>query len=307
MYAICCQPATQRFKWELEVLLTNLEKVGIEDTIVLFKRDDDTVVTYLQSVFPKVRFYVYEDDRLRKNYISSIRPYIWEKFLIENPEMQNEDFFYIDSDIILREKIDFESMNYGAQKWFGSDCKSYLAPSLIKKLGVDYLPAMARIFGLSVAQIMSFEEHSIGAQWIISKPRPEFWRKVYEDSESLYTYFLMIKHLVRVDNLDSQVSGIQEWVADMWALLWNCEYFGIETEVSTELDFSWPKHESKAFYTSKILHNAGITHATEDLFYKGDYTDENPMINVPKITSKFCSYHYVEAIMDARRRNYETK
>ncbi|KAF3376795.1 hypothetical protein BXA50_13810 [Enterococcus faecium] len=37
MKYILCQPAINRFKWELEVCLTNLKKLGIKDIVLLFR------------------------------------------------------------------------------------------------------------------------------------------------------------------------------------------------------------------------------------------------------------------------------
>ena len=47
MKYILCQPAINRFKWELEVCLTNLKSFGINDIVLLFSEHDATIPAYL--------------------------------------------------------------------------------------------------------------------------------------------------------------------------------------------------------------------------------------------------------------------
>lgn len=296
MYFISCQPAQQRFQWELEVLLTNLQQFNIRTIILLFKKEDDRIVEYISAKYPFVRCHVYDDFRQSKHYISSIRPYLWASFLKEFPDMEKEDYFYVDSDIILREPIDFDALNFDSTHWIGSDCESYLSPVYLNSLEYDYLPAMARIVGLSSEQINSLNKKSAGAQWIISKPTQAFWQKVYEDSESLYYYFSQVEHISKQMNDTSSPKLIQKWCADMWALLWNCVYAGIEIETSEELNFSWSKNPADAYFKTKILHNAGVTQASSDFFLKSDYYETSPLDEDLEISDNYCSYYYVQAI-----------
>ena len=57
-----------------------------------------------------VEVHVYEDSRDDKEYIPSIKPYLWWKYLEENPKRENERYMYIDSDVIFRKKINFRKM-----------------------------------------------------------------------------------------------------------------------------------------------------------------------------------------------------
>ncbi|HBC2693932.1 TPA: hypothetical protein IYD21_002835, partial [Enterococcus faecium] len=51
MKYILCQPAINRFKWELEVCLTNLKKLGIKDIVLLFSRHDDQIPIFFEKEY----------------------------------------------------------------------------------------------------------------------------------------------------------------------------------------------------------------------------------------------------------------
>lgn len=74
MKYILCQPAINRFKWELEVCLTNLKKLGIKDIVLLFSRHDDQIPIFFEKEYG-VEVHVYDDLRddkeifLRLNHI----------------------------------------------------------------------------------------------------------------------------------------------------------------------------------------------------------------------------------------------
>ena len=278
MYYIACTKASKRFEWEVEVLLTNLQSHGIKDIILLFYGEDASIVENIKNKY-HVRCHLYPDNRKNKIYIPSSGPYLWMKFLTEFPEMQKENYFYIDTDIILRDKINFDSMSVGKDKWYASDCSSYLQPSFVESFGEAYLNGLCQVIGVDKQRaIEKFESCAGGAQWYISQPIVEFWEKVYEDSTKLYMLFVKLEYLYKdVKNAKRPRDTFPCWTAGMWSLLWNTLYFDIDVCIEKELSFSWSTQDIKEWMKHKILHNAGVFDSKKGLFFKGDWVNESPI------------------------------
>ncbi|WP_279401628.1 hypothetical protein [Piscibacillus salipiscarius] len=102
MKYILCQPAIKRFEWELEVCITRLQKLGIRHIVLLFTRHDERVPVYLHENYG-VEIHVYDDVREDKSYIPSVKPYLWKRYLEEDPSREMETYYYLDSDVLLRE------------------------------------------------------------------------------------------------------------------------------------------------------------------------------------------------------------
>lgn len=286
MKYILCQPATNRFKWELDVCLTNLKSHGIKNVVLLFQKWDDSIPVYFENKYD-VETHVYKDLRDDKSYIPSIKPYLWWKYLEEDQTREKEKYFYMDSDVIFREKIDFRKIPAKSNIWYCSDCNGYLNLDYIRNCsnGEKVLKDMAEIVGVTIDSLETINNNSGGAQWLIKNPTAEYWEKVYKDSIHLWKYF---------ENIDS---NIQKWTAEMWAQLWNMIYFNIGPKVSKELEFCWATDDIKRWHETKIMHNAGVTEDMKDLFFKGKYIEKSPFdddlsfINKEKVSIK-----YVEAI-----------
>lgn len=282
---ILCQPAIHRFEWELEVSLTRMKKLGITDIILLFSKHNGTIPTYLEKKYG-AEVHVYDDRRIDKTYIPSIKPYLWAKFLQEDRTRENETYFYLDSDVIFREVPNVQS---NPDIWYGSDCSSYLGNDYIDSKGDKLLESMCRVIGIDPKMI---RDHNpvCGAQWVISNPTFEYWLKVYEDSTKLYRY------LNGIANCD-----IQKWTAEMWAQLWNVYHFGKSTEVSEELNFCWATDDVDKYYQTKIYHNAGVIDANKGLFFKGQYVHKSPFKDdLSFVDPTKASIKYVEALSEVK-------
>ncbi|GGP17239.1 hypothetical protein [Oceanobacillus neutriphilus] len=286
MKYILCQPATNRFKWELDVCLTNLKAHGIKNIVLLFQKWDDAIPVYFKNKYG-VETHVYEDSRDDKSYIPSIKPYLWWKYLEEDASREKGKYFYMDSDVIFREKLDFRKLPVKNDVWYCSDCNGYLSLDYIRqcKNGETVLREMASIVCVTVESLETINHNSGGAQWLIKNPSVEYWKKVYEDSNKIWKYF---------ENLDS---NIQKWTAEMWAQLWNMMYFNIGAKVSNEMEFCWATDPLERWHRTKIMHNAGATEKDKDLFFKGKYIDTSPFdddlsfVNRDRVSAK-----YVEAV-----------
>lgn len=288
MKLILCQPAIKRFEWELEVCLTNLQSVGFDmkDVVLLFTVHDSKVPETFASKYG-VEVHTYTDKRADKQYIPSVKPWLWWQYLAEDPERENEDYFYFDSDVIFRKRPDFRKLKAKSDRWLCSNTLSYISIDYINQCdhGEEILKRLADIVGVTLTSLETINHNSGGAQWIISHPSAEYWRKVYADSNRLWQY------LQTVD------SNIQKWTAEMWAQLWNMMYFNIGPVISDELDFCWATDPVKRWNETKIMHNAGVTVDDKHLFFKGKYVNSTPFDDDLSFVDKTkCSYKYVQAV-----------
>lgn len=287
MKVIMCQPSIKRFEWELEVVITNLKNLNVTEVVLLFAEFDSSVSFNLLKKYPYLKIFTYEDLRDDTSYIPSIKPYLWYRFLDENKEYEKEDFLYIDSDVIFREMINYNDFLISDNVWYGSDCSGYLSYDYIlnTKNGKQTLEDMIEIVGVDIDTVMKIGNNCIGAQLIVRKPKAQYWKKVYEDSNKLHHYF---------NGIDSD---IQKWTAEMWSQLWNMPYFNIEPKTDKEFDFSWATDDISEWEKCKIYHNAGVLPDMEDLFFKGFYTSCSPFADdLEYVSNKKCSYHYARAI-----------
>lgn len=292
MKIIMCQPSNVRFEWELQVSINNLlEFKEISKVVLLFLHEDPFVSERIKKRFGDfVEIHTYFDSRENKDYIPSIKPFLWYNFLEENPEQQNEDFFYIDSDVIFREMIDFSNFQ-NDNIWYGSDCNGYLNADYIRntKNGQTVLEEMCKIVGVEEYQFEKINYDCIGAQLIVKKPQMEYWKKVYEDSNKLWDYFR---------DLDS---NIQKWTAEMWSQLMNMSLFGIKPQKDSEFNFTWATDSIEKWFENKIYHNAGAEYSSNDMFFKGKYGQISPFNeDFSQFGDKYASFYYVKALEKAK-------
>lgn len=292
MKYILCQPAIKRFEWELQVCLTNMIKtnrISSKNIILLFSKHDDDVPKHLKAEYG-IETHVYRDDRDDKRYIPSIKPYLWWKFLEENPKRQSEMYFYMDSDVIFRRVP--RPRGVKPDRWLCSDCNGYLNLDYIKsrKHGDKIIDRMCQIIGVTRRSIETINNNSGGAQWVIKNPTAAYWKKVYNDSTKLYRYFKSID------------TDLQKWTAEMWSQLWNMMYFNIGPQISKELNFCWATDDVKRWNEVKIYHNAGVTADMKDLFFKGKYTSRTPFDDDLSFVDKNkAQIKYIEAIKKVSR------
>lgn len=264
MKYILAQGAQFKYKWELDIVLTNLFDFDPNaDVVCLFMKFEthpsDEVYEYILRRWPNVEVLMYDDLRTEKNYIANIRPYLWYCYLSENPAREQETYFQIESDIIFRKLPDFNKIKYSPTQWYGSDCGGYIDYDYLMSVrkGAEIVQGFADIIGITVDDIK--RTPGAGAHWIICQPTAKYWLKVYLDCTKLWNY------------LEPIDSNIQKWTAEMWAQLYNAPYFGIDYNLSRELDFCRPTDDVKMWDSVNILHNAGVlADQAHYMFFKGD-------------------------------------
>lgn len=289
MKYIMAQPAVQRFEWEVQVAVYGMLKAGIkpEDIVVLFTKHNNLVVDKIKEL--NVNVHVYEDERDDLVYIPSVKPYLMYRYLDEDKEREKETYFFMDSDVIIREIP--EVKGYSDSVWYGSNCNGYLNYDYIAQCrnGQEILNKMADIVGITVDDIKSINDNCIGAQYIMGQPTARYFEKVYKDSITLY-------HKLRVID-----SNFQIWAVEMNSTLLNMLYFNITPKVSDELRFTWATDPVEKWYENKIFHNAGINQDMYDSFFKGKYINESPFDDDLSFVNKNkATFKYTEMVLETK-------
>ena len=289
MKYVMSQPAVLRFEWEIEVAIYALFKIGIakEDIVILFSKHSDEVVKNIEKL--GVNVHVYDDKRFDVSYIPSIKPYLMYRYLEEDISREDETYFFMDSDVIVKEQPEIDGHLRGV--WYGSDCGGYLNYDYIVQCdnGFNILKDMSEIVGVSIEDIKSMNNDSIGAQYIINKPSPEYFKKVYEDSIKLWKY------------IKDKDTNYQKWCQEMVATLWNMPLFDVMPRAKKEMEFTWATDSIEKWNKNKIYHNAGVTEDMKDMFFKGDYINKDPFNeDFSHIDKNTASYEYTKLITEAR-------
>jgi hypothetical protein len=303
---ICAQPRLVYYAWQVEVMINNFIKRGINpnniDIIVGCNPNDDTskpetieMWNKLASHYNTVRFFFYQDTREQPiHYISSIRPNILKQHFKKHPELQYEAIFYHDCDIVFTKNPDFSKF-LDDDIWYLSDTNSYINYDYIISKGKDVYNKMCEIVKMPKMIPKLMNDHSGGAQYILKNIDWIFWDKVESDCEKLYYDITQLNNQKKA--ADSSYHELQIWCADMWSVLWNGWIKGNETEVVKEMDFCWATDIKNRWEETTIFHNAGVTGAGK-YFYKGNYMNSLPYNVEDTFDEQFCSKLYYQEIKE---------
>lgn len=304
---MCAQPAIDYYTWQVEVMLLNFIKHGINpnhiDIVCGIKNGQipDNWIK-LANCYKFVRFFFYEDDRISPAYISSIRPNLLKKHFATFPELKDDIIFYHDSDMIFTRPVaPIISQFMNDDIWYCSDTRFYIGADYIKSKNHGIYEEMCKIIGIAENIPEDNEQNSGGAQYIMKNIDAEYWEKVERDSETLYKFFL--EHLKEHPET-SEYHPIQKWTADMWAVLWNAWYFGHSVKTPKELDFTWGTQSTSDWDKNLIFHNAGVLASErEKLFYKGDYIHKLPYQLDNFVADNMASHKYLQEIIETSERS----
>ena len=299
---VSAQPDVPYFIWQIKLYVHNFIEKGIEPSqihVVLGCVNGKTEPSE-ESLKLKdfgINLHHFIDDRRKRHYIPSIKPFLISKWIQSNPKF-GELFFLHDADIIFRELPNFENLL--------KDDVSYLSDT-IGYIGYDYIidccnryeqhhtssqkgqliQEMADVVGLEVEVIKQNQENSGGGQYLIKNTTCEMWDKVYKDSITLYNQMMDYQRRFPISP-----GEIQFWTAEMWSLLWNMWNSGYETKITNELDFSWATDSIDIYNQKPILHMAGVTDQLKTTkFYKGDFINRNP---IEDLRSDVNFFNYVD-------------
>ena len=284
---VSAQPDVPYFHWQCEIFLNNFIDMGIpsENIYVLFGVNKNQKLSeganklkkYTPNIIPII------DNRDKKHYIPSIKPFLVSELLKQRPDI-GRCMFVHDSDIIFNFLPQFDKLlNDNIQ--YLSDTNGYLNFDYIMDCDTRYtkshegldngmlLRDMIDVIGVDGSQVKKNNKNSGGAQYLLKNQTWYMWYKMYKNSTVLYDKLKRFHHRYPIEHGD-----IQFWTAEMWSILWNLWWWGQETKVVDELSFCWATDTIEKCETNSILHMAGVT---EDMktrcFYKGDFIEKNPI------------------------------
>lgn len=297
MKFICAQPGIEYYTWQVEVMINNFIRNGINPgdihIVCAYYGKASEKWLKLKEQYSDVNFFFYPDKRKKSKYVSSIRPHILYQHWLANPYLENEVVFYHDCDIVLTKQIDFSGL-LGDDTCYVSDTVSYIGANYIRSKGEHLLDIMTDVIGVNKQFVIDNEKDSGGAQYLLKSVPAEFWNKVYWDAENIY------KPIVKLQNGDHS-NPFQIWCADMWAVLWNLWVWDKTVRVSDKLSFAWSTSLISEWDKHPIYHNAGATGNEKHLFYKGQYQNKTPYdIKLESFDNRFCSYKYVQEILKTK-------
>ena len=305
---ICAQPRLIYYAWQVEVMINNFLKHGIDgsdiDILVAWNPIDGTSTPEVIEAWDKltahyttVNFYYYQDTRPDPiRYISSIRPNILKQHWTAFPELKDQAIFYSDCDIVFSKTPDFSKFIQD-DTWYVSNTNSYINSKYILSKGEEIYDKMCEIVGIDPTIPTQHDNDSGGAQYILKNIDASYWHKVERDSERLFFEISTMNNRIKQDNPDYH--ELQIWCADMWAVLWNGWLRGAEVKVVPELDFTWATDHIDRWNVNTIYHNAGVTCSCGRQFYKGLYMTELPYnIGQEAFSQIVSSYNYVKEILE---------
>lgn len=297
---ICCQPAVPYYTWQVEVVIHNFMKMGINpNNIDIVCAIENNIVPEvwrkLQNHYNYVRFFFYNDTRTDRRYIPSVYFNLMKQHIVARPEIQNDVLFLHDSDIIFTKPVNFNDMIDG-DTWYLSNTNSYINYDYIQQKGNDIYEKMCEIVGIDKEIPKLRNKHSGGAQYIVKNTNFEFWDKVEKNSHELYQYFCSVEPFYQLKYVGDY--PIQKWTAGMWSFLWNGWYFGHDIVVDERMNFGWVTDGISSIEKNTILHNSGVVDNTNRLFYKGDFINELPYNKNLYIDESKASYFYWQEICE---------
>lgn len=306
---ICVQPRLLYYAWQVEVMINNFIKNGIEPSqiniILAVNLKDQTsseenviIWNKLIEKYSDVKFYSYLDTRQQPiRYIASVRPNILKQHFKNYPELSNVPIFYHDCDMIFTKPPNFEHL-LNDKIWYLSDTNSYINYDYIIAKGNGIYEQMCDIVGIDKVIPKLINSNSGGAQYLMKNLSWHYWEKVEKDSETLF--YEITNRNFEIKKMNPDYHEIQIWCADMWSVLWNAWLYGNETKVVNEMGFCWSTDPIDKWKEKPIYHNAGVTESGK-CFYKGDYINKLPYDLEDTFSDEFCSKLYFKEVLDTAK------
>ena len=295
---VSAQPDVPYFIWQIKLYVHNFIEKGIKPDqihvvlgLVQGKTKPSPQSEQLKELGINIHYFV--DQRTRKHYIPSIKPYLISKWIQSNPD-HGKLFFLHDADIILNQLPSFDELLQD-EVCYLSDTIGYIGYDYIMDCCGRYeqkhpktekgqlISEMAEVIGIEVDMIKTNQKNSGGGQYLIKNSNCELWDKIYKDSIKLYDQMLNYQKRFPINP-----GQIQFWTAEMWSLLWNLWMYGFDTKITNEMSFSWATDNIKKYEQHPILHMAGVTDNLKTTkFYKGDYINTDPILKMRENPNHF--------------------
>lgn len=297
-------PFSDYFKWQQDVLLTNFREHGISNQahVLIWYKEGGNLGSWYQLVqkYREVKFFFYKDEGVDEGfYIPQLRPQVLKQYFEAHQDASDKVFFYHDADILFNYLPDFEQLSLGKINW-QSDTSGYLDYDYLSRKEIEgkienseVVKHLCEIGRVSPDLLKSYTGNTGGAQYILKGVDSQFWADVERDSLLIRGYLM---NEINKKYFTSENAGFQSWCADMWAVNFNLWNRGKTTQTTKLLDFSWATDSIETYNKKPIYHNAGATHRSKNLFFKGAWIDKSPIGQNLRVSKNFASSKYVEAI-----------
>jgi len=310
MIYLSCQPAIEKYTWEVEVYIENFLKMGVPPQQIhavqgLDREWKEIPANWrrLQDKYKNINFWFYYDTReLDNNYPPSLQAHLLEKHWIHNPHLENETIFFHDADMIFTRPFDFTPF-LGDKHWYLSNTISYIGGEYIRSKGEEVLERMSAIAGIEKRFILQNQMGSGGAQKLIKNVDKGYWKSVYELSMRLWREIPPVSEKIRLQKEKEGQSyhPLQHWTMSMWGELWTGWKLGHSTRVVKEFNFMFATNPIEDWEIYPIYHNAGILHNQRDkLFYKADYENRLPykykLLDADKSKASYKYYQWIQEV-----------
>lgn len=285
---VTAQPDVPYFIWQIKLYVHNFIEKGINPNQIhvvfsIVNRNEEPSKESLKLKDFGINVHHFMDERTKKQYIPSIKPYLISKWLELSPEY-GKLFFLHDADIIFRELPSFDrllnddvsylsdTIGYIGYKYIMDCCERYEKNHPSSEKG-QLIKEMANVIGIDVDVIKENQDNSGGGQYLIKNSTPELWKKIYEDCTPLYNQMLDYQKRFPISP-----GEIQFWTAEMWSLLWNLWLSNHKTKITKDFDFSWATDSIEIYEKRPILHMAGVTDDMKNRkFFKGEFINVSPI------------------------------
>ena len=295
---VSAQPDVPYFIWQIKIYVNNFIEKGINPNQIhvvlgIVKVNGKPSEESIKLKDLGINVYHFIDERNKKTYIPSIKPYLISKWIKLNSDY-GKLFFLHDADIIFNKLPNFnklinddicylsDTIGYIGYNYIIDCCDRYEKAHPKSEKG-QLLKEMANIVGVSVDIIKDNQENSGGGQYLLKNMTYSLWEKIYLDCYPLY------KQMHSYHKRHPISPGeIQFWTAEMWSLLWNLWLLNYDTKVVDDLNFSWATDNLKVYEERPILHMAGVTdNLKSNKFYKGEYITIDPILKLKENPSHF--------------------
>ncbi len=310
MIYLSCQPAIDRYTWEVEVYLENFLKMGVPPQQIHLVNGLDREWKEipqnwrrLQQKYSSVNFWFYYDTRpLDNNYPPSLQAHLLEKHWIHNPHLEKETIFFHDADFILTRPFDFTPFLQD-EHWYLSNTISYIGAEYIRSKGEEVLDKMCSIADIDKRFVVYNQGGSGGAQKLIKKVDSEYWKNVYQLSMRFWREVPLVSERIKKEKQSKgePYHELQHWTMSMWAELWTGWKLGKSTRVVKEFNFMFATNPIGDWETYPFFHNAGVMSNDRDkLLYKGDYDTRLPyklgLLDADETKASFRYYQWVKEV-----------
>ena len=310
MIYLSCQPAIDRYTWEVETYLENFLKMGVPPQQIHLVNGLDREWKEipenwrkLQKKFTSVNFWFYYDTRpLDNNYPPSLQAHLLEKHWIHNPHLEQETVFFHDADFILTRPFDFTPFLQD-DHWYLSNTISYIGAEYIRSKGEEVLDKMCEIADIDKRFVVYNQGGSGGAQKLIKSVDSKYWKDVYDLSMRFWREVPLVSERIKKEKQSKgePYHELQHWTMSMWAELWTGWKLGKSTRVVKEFNFMFATNPIGDWETYPFFHNAGVMSNDRDkLLYKGDYDTRLPyklgLLDADKTKASFKYYQWVKEV-----------